>query len=140
MTAEGAKSVVNLITAVNSTIVTFIAEENELTSKGIRTITSAFNSQTLKEINFNATECGSIGVDAVVATKEKVPNLETLAIDDNRIPEGAVERLTEAFGDILTEMEGNDDEEDADDDLSDDEAEDDASVDDIAAAMANVAV
>ena len=140
ITPEGAKSVVNLITAVNSTIVTFIADENELTSKGIRIITKAFNSQTLKEITFNGTECGSIGADAVVAMKDKVPNLETLAIDDNRIPEGAVERLTEAFGDILTEMEGNDDEEDADDDLSDDEGEDDASVDDLAAAMANVAV
>eukprot|EP00979_Chaetoceros_neogracilis_P011504 scaffold2872_cov190-Chaetoceros_neogracile.AAC.1 len=141
ITKDGAKVVAKLIQALNSTLVTFIADENcELTSKGIAIIAKAFNSQTVKEIKFNGTECGTIGADAIIAMKQNLPNLEILEIDDNRILEEAVERLTEVFGDILAEMEGNDDEEDADGDLSDDEDDDDTSVDDLAAAMANVAV
>lgn len=141
ITKDGAKVVAKLIHALNSTLVTFVADENcELTSKGIEIIAKAFNSQTVKEIKFNGTECGTMGADAIIAMKENVPNLEILEIDDNRILEETVERLTEVFGEILAEMEGNDDEEDADGDLSDDEDDDNASVDDLAAAMANIVV
>ena len=83
--------------------------------------------------------------------KGRLSALEKVEIDGNMIPEDAVQRLTDAFGDILVELEENDDEEDADDDLDSDDLEEDsedeavdaaqdAAVDDLADALGNVTV
>lgn len=151
ITKDGAKNVAKLIRAKNSTLVTFMANENEMTSIGIRTIAKAFKSSTVKTVTFNFNEVGTIGADALIAMKGRLSSLEKVEIDGNMIPEDAVERLTDAFGDILVELEENDDEEDADDDLDSDDLEEDsedeavdaaqdAAVDDLANALGNVTV
>eukprot|EP00557_Chaetoceros_sp_GSL56_P002364 CAMPEP_0176487738 /NCGR_PEP_ID=MMETSP0200_2-20121128/6305_1 /TAXON_ID=947934 /ORGANISM="Chaetoceros sp., Strain GSL56" /LENGTH=519 /DNA_ID=CAMNT_0017884613 /DNA_START=94 /DNA_END=1653 /DNA_ORIENTATION=- len=124
VTPVGAKSIARLLKHVNSTLVTFCASENdELTSRGVKRIVDVLDSVTLENVVFNITSIGKIGADAIVAMKDRVPNIKVLEMDENRIPLVCVEKLQEVYGDVLMEMEDNDEEEDADDDLEEEEEE-----------------
>lgn len=134
---EGGKSIAALIKLINTTIVSFYASENELKSPGIRSIARAFRSETLKEIHLNQNECGTVGATEVIKMAARVPNLEKIEFDANGFLPEVVDKLTEALGDKLVEMEDNIDDEDYDEELDPEDLKDgdDAGVEDLADAF-----
>mmetsp|Transcript_2059 Transcript_2059/g.2804 ORF Transcript_2059/g.2804 Transcript_2059/m.2804 type:complete len:472 (-) Transcript_2059:71-1486(-) len=129
LTPIGAKSVAKLIKSVNGTLEYLGAEENtELTSNGVKRITDALDSITMKELVLNMTYCGTKGANALIDCSKRLPNLEKLQLDENYFTEDLVERLSDVFGDKLIPMEDNDEDDDVDADMEDeedDEEEDD---------------
>jgi len=115
---EGAKSIATLIRSMNKSIVSFSASENELKSPGIRSIARAFRSDTVKEIYLNQNECGTVGAKEVIKMASRLPNLEVIQLDANGFLPDVVNKLTEALGDKLGEMEDNIDDEDYDEELN----------------------
>jgi len=124
---SGARSIAEYMEE-NSTIKIFCAEENELTSLGVkRLVTALAGSDQLEEIRLACNEIGSIGAAAIVEAHgpdgEGMPGLKSIHLDRNYFSEGSVEALRAALGDRLGAMEDNDEDEDIDDGLSDDEDE-----------------
>lgn len=143
ITAPGAKSVAKLLkTTIGGTIEHFDADENEMTSIGMKHIVNELSRcSSLKVITLNQNECGVIGGKALIGCAS-LPHLHRIELDFNMFPEDLVGELYDAFGDKLKEMEDNDEEEDADAELSEEEEEQqeqhDSGVDDLAGVMAKI--
>jgi hypothetical protein len=105
------KSATNDIVSVlqkAATLKVFWAQENELTSIGVRGIAKALKSSLL-ELHLGSNECGTIGAEAIVLT-----NLCVLSLDENIFATDDVWALQEAYGDILVKIEDNISDDDAD--------------------------
>ena len=130
ITQQGAKAVAKLLAVVSGTICSFFIEENEMTSKGVSKIAKGLMScSLLTVIKMGMNECGNIGANAICEVASLMKSLEKIELDNNMFSEVMVEKLQSTYGDILVEMEDNDNEEDPDEDLHDD---DDDSVDALA--------
>ena len=127
---EGGKRIAALIKSINNTIVSFNASENELKSPGIRSIARAFRSKTVKEIYLNQNECGTVGANELIKMLPHVPNLEVIELNANGFLPDVVDKLNDALGDKLEEMDENIDDEDYDEELDPEDLEDDLGVDD----------
>lgn len=103
-------------------------EGAELTSRGVEHLSAAFNKATeplaLEELVLTDNQIGTRGADALIAARNTMPNLRSLNLDENSFSDEVLEKLQNCFGDILLEMEGNEDDFDNDDDLSEDEEDD----------------
>lgn len=128
ITKKGAKSIAELIEENESNLKVLHCEENEMTSKGVSYIAAALGGH-IEEIRLGSNECGGVAASAIITAYGEngtgMPNLKSIHLDNNMFPEDIVKELMECFGDKLTEMEDNIDDEDVDDNLSEDEEEDD---------------
>lgn len=155
ITAFGAKAIAKLVKNVNKTLVKFSVEDNELTSRGIKRIVDAFGSDSvIQHLVLNSCECGIIGGEAILGMAERLnekSSIRSLELNGNAFPEHLVEKFEEIFGNNLSEMDDNDEEEDFDADLeeeSEDEEERDEehdeqpddNIDDLANAFSQVGV
>lgn len=125
---EGIKRITSLITSINGSIVSFCASENEMKSPGIRSIARSFKSETVEEIFFNQNECGSVGANELIEMAKRVPNLKVIELNSNGFLPSIVAKLNDAYGETLSEMDDNIDDEDYDDELDQEELEDDLSI------------
>uniref|UniRef100_A0A7S2UT21 Uncharacterized protein n=2 Tax=Attheya septentrionalis TaxID=420275 RepID=A0A7S2UT21_9STRA len=141
ITKRGAKSLAELMDENPGTLRVLHAEENEMTSIGIRKIARAIyvqekntGSSSLVELRLGHNECGKIGasalVDAFGAGGEGMPLLQSIDLDGNGFLPEDVETLEAAFGDKLGPMEDNVDDEDADENLDPDDFDEDEDDDD----------
>ena len=108
------KSATNDIVSVlqkAATLKVFWAQENELTSIGVRGIAKALKSSLL-ELHLGSNECGTIGAEAIV--QARTTNLCVLSLDENIFATDDVWALQEAYGDILVKIEDNISDDDAD--------------------------
>jgi len=91
----------------------FRAEENDLTSIGVRGIAKALNASLL-ELHLGSNACGTVGVEAIVQARKVLTNLCILSLDENMFATDDVVALQEAYGEILVEFEDNISDDDAD--------------------------
>ncbi len=153
ITPKGAKSVAKLLQTLNGTIEVFDAEQNDLSSAGIKRIVQELNSISLKRVVLNENYFGENGAIAVMECLKKLPNLESIALDGNFFPSEIVDKLEETFGERLVEMEENDEdgeeeeeEEEEEEDSEEEEEEEpkeetkEADVDALAAALSKSAI
>uniref|UniRef100_A0A7S2AA50 WPP domain-containing protein n=1 Tax=Trieres chinensis TaxID=1514140 RepID=A0A7S2AA50_TRICV len=139
ITKKGAKALAEYIEE-NVTLKVLHAEENEMTSLGIKLIAKALAAEggggkgnTVSGVYLGCNECGTIGATALVDAYregEGMPHLTKIDLDGNGFTEEDVEALEGAFGDKLGEMEDNDEEAEWDEELSDEESEDEEEVKD----------
>ena len=126
ITPTGAKAVAGLLREVSDTLLNLFIEENELTSKGVAIIAKVLpKCSSLREIKLGMNECGNIGADALSKIASELKSLEKIELDNNMFSGEMLKNLEDTYGDLLVEMEDNDDEEDPDEDLTDDEESED---------------
>jgi len=118
-------------------------ENTELTSRGVERLCRALNNANtplaLEELDLKDNQIGTRGAEALLAARDAMPNLQVLRIDDNSFSEEVLERLQTTFGDVLLEMENNEDDFDYDDDLpEEDEPEEEDNLEGVVAGMAEV--
>jgi len=141
ITARGARALSELLEEMVNLRV-FHAEENEMTSRGIQYLAPLLP-PSLQELKLGFNECGTLGAQALIqhiSITQQYTNLHTLHLDGNSFLPEIVQKLQDAFGDKLVEMEDNDDENDFDDDLSDTEEDDVSQTDDLVKALAGVKI
>jgi len=83
----------------------------------------------VKEIYLIQNECGTVGANELIEMAPRVPNLEVIQLDENSFLPDVVDRLNDALGDKLGEMDDNIDDEDYDENLDPEDLEDDLGVD-----------
>jgi len=140
ITSKGAKAVASILKSFSSTLTVLFMEENEMTSRGVAAIADAISAcdmSALQEVKLGMNECGNIGGRAIVAAAPKMSCLKKIELDANMFSEEVVELLHDAYGELLVEMEDNDDEEDPDEDL---EEEDEEDVDELTSALDGVKI
>ena len=121
ITASGAKYVAKVVKQCGKYLKKFSAEDNELTSRGVKRIVDSIASDcSIQTLVFNFCECGVIGGEAVLELGSRLNQgtyIHRLELNGNAYPEELVAKLKDTFGDGLMEMEDNDEEEDPDADL-----------------------
>lgn len=122
-----------------STLEVLQVEENEFSSRGAGRLAQGFAAAPFPALTTfvcRASEVGSRGALALArAVVKAAPSLKSLELDGNALSEGGLAELaTIVDGSILGALEDNDE------DLCDEDELDDADVDDLAAAVAGVAV
>jgi len=128
--SKDASKSIALTMAQSLSLEIFRAEENELTSIGIRNIMRAIKeTNSLKELSFGSNECGSIGVKAIISAKRKLGSLTSLHVDGNSFTAEDISSLEEAYGDVLEDLEDNTSDADADFDFIFESDEEDESSD-----------
>ena len=115
ITKECAHSISSIIENAPSLKV-FRGQENEFSSIGVKQIVQSLPA-CLEELYLDYTECGSLGVAALVRVRKKFSCLRILGMDGNRIPIDDVLSLQEAFGDVLVQLGDNVSDDDTDFDL-----------------------
>lgn len=130
ITASGAKLIAKVVKLLGKHIKRFSAEDNELTSRGVKRIVDSIGPDyDIQTLLFNFCECGVIGGEAILEMASRLNgenNIQRLELNGNAYSETLVEKLEETFGDSLVEMEDNDEEEDPDADLEEEsESEED---------------
>jgi cyclophilin family peptidyl-prolyl cis-trans isomerase len=115
ITKECAHSISSIIENAPSLKV-FRGQENEFSSIGVKQIVQTLPA-CLEELYLDYTECGSLGVAALVRVRKKFSCLRILGMDGNRIPIDDVLSLQEAFGDVLVQLGDNVSDDDTDFDL-----------------------
>ena len=126
ITKSGAKFVAQLIGHISGSLELLFMEENEISSRGVVSIARSFTScSSLREVKLGMNECGNIGGNSLCAVAGKMKSLTKIELDNNMFSEDVVEKLRESYGNLLVDMEDNDDEEDPDADLSEEESEHD---------------
>jgi Ran GTPase-activating protein (RanGAP) involved in mRNA processing and transport len=136
------RAIVALVQNNITTLKILNLSENELKNVGVERLMEVFKGgkkAVLEVLKFEENEIGTRGAMALIANVEMFPNLKELYLDSNFFSNEVVERLQEAFGDKLMEMEnnGNEDDEEEDDEEDDDEEDegdgyDDGDVDELA--------
>lgn len=121
ITAVGGKYVAKVVKQLGKELKKFSAEDNELTSRGVkRIVDSIAPDYSIETLVFNFCECGVIGGEAVLEMASRLNcenGIKRLEMNGNAYPENLVSKLEDVFGDSLIEMEDNDEEEDPDADL-----------------------
>ena len=128
---RGAKQIADYIRDSGGKLKVLCLDDNDLTSKGVVHIASAFHGSedghSIENIQLNYTMCGAIGaralIDAYGPDGKDLPNLKKICLDGNSFKEDIVGELEVAFDNKLVEMEENDSDGEADDDLSDDDSD-----------------
>ena len=120
------KAIVELVKRNLTTLKTLNLSSNELTSVGVERLMEAFaeGNAALEILKLGENNIGTRGAIALMSHADNLPFLKELHLDENGFPDEVMEKLHEAFGDKLVEMEANDDE-DKDDDNDDQEDEED---------------
>jgi len=128
LSKKGARSIADFLEESQGTLKILHCEENELTSKGVAYIAGALG-QNLEDIRLGFNECSSIGAVALMTAYgnngEGMPSLKTISLDGNAFLPSDVDQLSKTFGDILENMEDNDEDGGEDHDLSEDSEDSD---------------
>ena len=117
---------VGKLASKNKALKTFGLSDNELSSGGIvALVDSGLKAcSALQEIKINSSEVGDRGGNALALAAGAWSELKRVELDGNMFTTEISEKLVEAFGEMLPEMEDND-EDGADGDSDDEEIDDD---------------
>ena len=138
LTADAFSSM-NWLASCASTLEVLQVEENEFSSRGAGRLAKGFSASQFPALSTfvcRASEIGSRGALVLArAVVKAAPSLKALELDGNGLSDEALAELaTVVPADVLGELEDNDE------DLCDEDELDDGDVDDLAAAVAGVAV
>jgi Ran GTPase-activating protein (RanGAP) involved in mRNA processing and transport len=105
ITAASIKVLVPFILQNSSKLKVLNLENNELTSVGLEMLLEGFrdsqNEVVLKQLLLSDNKIGSRGAKALLSSKQFLPHLQKLSLDENGIPDDLVSQLQELYGNVL---------------------------------------